>query len=263
MAEWNTDFPIKAAFFDVDGTLLSHRTHRVPESSYEALRALKNKGILTILATGRPTYMLDILDTSLFDAFVIINGQYCFVGDEVIYSNPIDKVDIKTMVSQVKQGVYACQFQELDRCYVDAHTDRVRAMEQFVNQKYEDVDITRALSHDVYQVNAYLHPGEEHLLVDACPHIKIARWADLFVDVMPLIGGKSLGIKKMIEHLHIDSENTICFGDGGNDVGMFSVCGTPIAMGNAQDELKQLATFITDDVDNNGIYNACVRMGFI
>ena len=44
---------IKAIFFDIDGTLLSHNTYSVPESTKEALRLLKEKGILTFIATGR------------------------------------------------------------------------------------------------------------------------------------------------------------------------------------------------------------------
>ena len=44
---------IKAAFFDIDGTLVSFNTHKVPESTITALNALRQKGIKTFIATGR------------------------------------------------------------------------------------------------------------------------------------------------------------------------------------------------------------------
>ncbi|EFL43806.1 Cof-like hydrolase [Fannyhessea vaginae PB189-T1-4] len=263
MTEWRTKAPIKAAFFDIDGTLLSHVTNRVPQSAYAALRALKNHGVMPVLATGRPSYMLDVLDTSYFDAFVTINGQYCYKGDTVIYSCPINPRDIETIVSQVNEGMYPCQFQELDCVYVNTRCERVIQMEQFVNQHYDVQDISRALTHDVYQLNAYLHPGEEHLLLDATHDVKIARWSDLFIDVMPTKGGKSNGVRSMLEYCNLSPREVICFGDGGNDSGMFSLCENSVAMGNAQDEIKAQASFITDDIDDDGIYHACERLGFI
>lgn len=44
---------IQAIFFDVDGTLVSFRTHTIPPSALEALHALRAKGIKLFLATGR------------------------------------------------------------------------------------------------------------------------------------------------------------------------------------------------------------------
>ena len=56
---------------------------------------------------------------------------------------------------------------------------------------------------------------------------------------------------------------SLCFGDGGNDLGMFDAVGTSIAMGNGNSEVKEMADFVTDGVDENGIWNACVRLGLI
>ena len=71
---------IKAVFFDVDGTLLSHKTNSVPDSARRALEALREKGILTFLATGRHISMLQRmqpLEGLRFDGIVSLNGQYC------------------------------------------------------------------------------------------------------------------------------------------------------------------------------------------
>ena len=55
----------------------------------------------------------------------------------------------------------------------------------------------------------------------------------------------------------------MAFGDGGNDLTMFGVVGTAIAMGNGNEDVKEQADYVTDDVDRDGIYNACVRLGLL
>ena len=49
---------IKAAFFDIDGTLLSFKTHRIPASAQQVLDSFHEQGIVCVIATGRPTYQM-------------------------------------------------------------------------------------------------------------------------------------------------------------------------------------------------------------
>ncbi len=55
----------------------------------------------------------------------------------------------------------------------------------------------------------------------------------------------------------------LAFGDGGNDVSMLRAAGIGIAMGGASDLVKSSADYITDDVDDDGIYNTLVYFGVI
>ncbi len=81
---------IQAIFFDVDGTLVSFRTHTIPASTLEALHALRAKGIKLFLATGRHQAMLrSVQELFPFDGCVTLSGQYCFVGDQVLRSSPM------------------------------------------------------------------------------------------------------------------------------------------------------------------------------
>ena len=75
---------IRAAFFDIDGTLVSMDTHRMREDTKEALFALKKKGIRIFISTGRHmqdirTAKGDLLEGVPFDGYVLINGQYCIL----------------------------------------------------------------------------------------------------------------------------------------------------------------------------------------
>ena len=88
------------------------------------------------------------------------------------------------------------------------------------------------------------------------PHCTSARWHPLFTDITPLGGTKQNGINKFLEYYHIDLSETMAFGDGGNDIQMLQHVHTSIAMGNANDDVKAIADYVTDTVDHDGIYNA-------
>ena len=75
---------IKAIFFDVDGTLVSFETHKIPQSTLDALHVLRKKGIKLFLSTGRHPGMLDeVLSAFPFDGVVAVTGQVCTMGNEI------------------------------------------------------------------------------------------------------------------------------------------------------------------------------------
>ena len=85
---------IKAAFFDIDGTLVSFKTHRMPESTKRALNRLREKGILLFVSSGRHKSSMNNLDDYPFDGYVTLNGGICWVGDEIIYKHSIPEHNI-------------------------------------------------------------------------------------------------------------------------------------------------------------------------
>ena len=91
---------IRAAFFDIDGTLL-FGSHEMPDSTVQALHALQANGVKVFIATGRPPVHLPhlpALQKVNWDGYVTMNGQYCFMADgEVIYSKYIDPAALRTL----------------------------------------------------------------------------------------------------------------------------------------------------------------------
>ena len=74
---------IKAAFFDIDGTLLPFEAKHLPASTVDALARLRKNGVKTFIATGRPPVhlpYLHALDGTPFDGYVTMNGQYCYLA---------------------------------------------------------------------------------------------------------------------------------------------------------------------------------------
>ena len=102
----------------------------------------------------------------------------------------------------------------------------------------------------------FVDEEKEKELLKVMPHCIASRWYPTFCDISPLGGTKQLGIDKFLEYYGLDLSETMAFGDGGNDKAMLKHVAVSVAMGNANDDLKEIATYVTDSVDDHGIYNA-------
>ena len=79
--------------------------------------------------------------------------------------------------------------------------------------------------------------------------------------IVPMVKGE--GVRRMIAHYGMEPADVVVFGDGYNDLSMFNPEWLNIAMGNAREELKAAADYITADCNNDGIYEACKNFGWI
>lgn len=257
---------VKAVFFDIDGTLLSHSTNSVPASARRALEELREKGILTFIATGRhlpELRKLRALDGLHFEGFVTLNGQYCCNEQGVIYHCPIDPRDIATLLSYLKEHPHPCILVEQDQMYINFHNDHVARVQAAIHTDMPPLgDLNRGYEQPIYQAILYMQESDLGQLPDM-PGIRLTFWNMGGADLIPRSGGKAAGIAKVLEHYGIDKSETMAFGDGHNDVDMFSAVGTAVAMGNACRAAKEAAHYITDTVDEDGIWNALVHFGVL
>ena len=88
------------------------------------------------------------------------------------------------------------------------------------------------------------------------PGCKAVRWYPTFVNVIGEQSGKPVGIAKVCEKYGLGIDEIMAFGDGGNDVDMLRFAGTGVAMGNAADNVKQAADYVTADIDDDGVFEA-------
>ncbi len=254
---------IKAAFFDIDGTLVSFKTHRVPESAWRAIRAMRERGIKVVIASGRPIYQVQEELREGFDAYVTLSGSYCFDEAGTYLSNPIDTADAALIADQVLAGKFdALAMFERDS-FVNHRGARVREIEAKVDLLYDEGDFAAVRERPVYQFCAFVPPEGDARVIAGMNSVATTRWTDVFCDIIPKTGGKREGVLATCERFGIAPEETIAFGDGENDLSMFEACGTSVAMGNAWGEAKEVADYVTDDVDSDGIWNACVHYGLV
>ena len=116
---------------------------------------------------------------------------------------------------------------------------------------------------EYYQLTPFIDIEEEQLLLPSIPNCEMGRWHPAFVDVTAKGNTKQRGIDEIIRHFGIRLEETMAFGDGGNDISMLRHAGIGVAMGNAKDDVKAAAGYVTTSVDDNGIANALKQYGII
>lgn len=250
---------IKAVFFDIDGTLVSFNTHVVPQSTIESLDALRRKGIKVFVATGRQLQSINNLGTLAFDGYVTLNGGFCVAGkDEVIYKHSIPNADVDALVHyQETVESFPCAFVREDGIYLNYKNESVEKLFKMINFPEPSMrPLQDVLGKTVFQLIAFFSPGQEERIMSVLPHCESTRWNPLFTDVVPAGSSKAIGIDKIIQHYGISLAETMAFGDGGNDVAMLRHAHIGVAMGNADDDVKKNADYVTDTVDENGIFNA-------
>ena len=256
---------IQAIFFDVDGTLVSFRTHTIPPSALEALHALRAKGLQLFLATGRHQAMLrSVQELFPFDGCVTLSGQYCFVGSRVLRSSPMPPEAVEELVAAAEGGAFSSIFLEGEDIYLNCINDLTR---QFIRELHIPMPPVRparyALGREIYQAVTFLSREQEHLLLDRAPHLKTTRWHPNFLDVIPPTGGKDLGMDAILDHFGIPVENCMAFGDGENDLSMLVHAGIGVAMGTASDAVKAQADYAAPSVDEDGIAHTLSHFGLI
>lgn len=255
---------IKAAFFDVDGTLLSHKTRTVSQSTRAAIDKLKAAGIQCVVATGRQLGEMARLPVAdiCFDGYLTLNGQLILDGDKrVIHKTPITGRAKEYMVKLFEDHTIPVLLVEKDRMYLNFVNQRVTAVQEAISSKVPALG--EYTGEEIYQICVYIEDEEAHLLDPIAGECEVTRWNMGGVDIIAKGGGKVRGIMRYLEQNHILPSETIAFGDGANDIGMIEFAGIGVAMGNAWDEVKQVADYVTAGVDEDGIEKALRHFGMI
>lgn len=257
-----------ALFFDIDGTLVSFNTHEIPPSTILALTKAKANGARVYIATGRPPLIITNLKAieHLIDGYVTTNGALCYVGDELVCCQPIPKLDVLTCVEDAKtKGYSLIVVGRKDVAVLDPTGDVERIFHQMlaVNELCKAAPLDDVLQQDILQLTPFFQSDYEPELMAHMPQCVSGRWHPDFTDITANGADKGKGILAMARHEGFDPHRTIAFGDGGNDTSMILQAGIGIAMGNAIDELKTLADYVTTTVDDDGILNALKHFNVI
>lgn len=256
---------MKAIFFDIDGTLVPHGKSQIVPSTIKALQQLKEQGIKIFIATGRAVPSIDfVLNQFEFDGYLALNGQYCYADHQTIRKETIDKESLKKVLPYLEDKKISSMFAEKDYVYVNMISDNLIHFRKGHLEGLEPIDDPkRSLENDTYQLMTFIPEEKEKEFFEHLPNCKSARWHPEFADIIPCHGGKNTGIDAMCQYLDISIEEVMAFGDGGNDIDMLKHVGLGIAMGNANDIVKKAANYVTDDVEDDGIYHALQYFGLV
>ena len=256
---------IKAVFLDVDGTLVSHKSKSVPGSAKEALERLRKKGIKVFLATGRHIHELKNMPTGgiEFDGYVLLNGQIGLDGKQnMIFSHPFEEEDVKGLLEIFYANEYPFVLVNKDGHYMNYVNGFVETALAGVSTPIPPVRAYEG--EELYQATVFIPPMEDEIFTSKLPKgCKMARWGSHGADIIAAEGGKAVGMKFFGEALGILPEEMMAFGDAQNDMDMIEYAGIGIAMGNGEECLKEIADYVTTDVDDNGVMLALHKFGIL
>lgn len=249
---------IKAVFFDIDGTLVSFRTHDVPASAREAIARLRRRGIKVFIATGRLLCHTHVVRDIEVDGYITVNGSYCLTASgEVIYEEAFPREVLHRVFELEERYGFQTEYMTNKNIYVDSITEQVQAAIDMVDIVPEVADPKHIVAtQPVFQLCPYLSPELEKEVLAHLPECVGSRWNDMFMDVNLRGIDKATAAHRVMEYYGLKMEESMAFGDGGNDVPLIREVALGVAMGNACEALKEVADYVTTSVDDDGILNA-------
>ena len=257
---------IKAIFLDFDSTLYSHTTKQIPPSTIEGLNLASQKGIKIFLCTGRAKSELRYFDFSKLhlDGVIACNGQIIFDNkNQIIFDSPVKGI-LKDKLIELYDNkdfpVYLCLANKL---ILSFSTPRIEQAQKAIGSRMPSIEEYN--NQDFYMACVMLNDNDDASVINSLKEYgDITYWAGAgAVDVVPKNVSKAKGIDETLRLFNIDISETMSFGDGHNDIDMLKHTQIGIAMGNSSEEIKQIADYITDDIDEDGLYNALKHYGLI
>ena len=256
---------IKAIFFDIDGTLVSFKSHTVPESARRAIARLREQGVKVFIATGRLMKHVAIVNDIEVDGYITVNGGYCITSaGEVIFESAFPRATVERVIDLSEQYGFDLNVMTHEDMYVSSMGERVQKIASMINIMPTVADVRAiAATQPVVQMCPYLSRELEQEIMPLLPDCVGSRWIETFMDLNVRGVDKSLGIQQVMNYYGLTMAEAMAFGDGGNDLPMVRDAAVGVAMGNACDELKAVADYITSSVDEDGVSRALEHFGLI
>ena len=256
---------IKIIFFDIDDTLRNSKTGFIPSTIPTAFKQLRDKGILTGIATGRGIFgVVPEIKALKPDFFVTLNGAY--IEDKkgnVIYSNKIAKDKVEEYITWTKEvgidyGLVGSHAAKLSR--------RTEMISQAIDPIYPDLEVDPDFyqKEDIYQMWTFEDQGDDLTLPENLSStLRLVRWHKHSSDVVPISGSKAAGVAKVVDQLGLKPENVMVFGDELNDLELFDYAGISVAMGISHEKIKEKADYTTKTLEEDGIFDALEGFGMV
>ncbi|RFU65306.1 Cof-type HAD-IIB family hydrolase [Peribacillus glennii] len=243
MVHNKTGKEIKLIALDMDGTLLNEEG-KVSEGNRAAIKDAEQKGVKVVLSTGRAYATCNEIAKSLaLSSYLItVNGSEIFdPNGELVERNMISHELIEWMwgLSQKHQtGFWATSTEKVWR---DGMPEDIRSYQWLKFGFNIDDDAIRQ------EILTLLKENGE---------LEVSNSSPVNIEANALGINKAKAIAKVCGFLGFGMENVMAVGDSLNDIAMIKESGLGVAMGNAQDIVKETADWVTDTNQNDGVANA-------
>ena len=257
---------------DIDDTLLNREKQITPRTKEALLDAQKN-GVKVVVASGRLPFGVRPFAEALnvfeyggyylgFNGGAVLNSK-----DELIASTYLDSKYIEPVYDVLRPTNITTMVHKGSTCYCDRKVNAYTHVESdVIGIPLNPVDdIARFVD---WKLNKFLLAGEPDELISTEKVLKEKFGSELdiylsapwFLEVMPKGINKGLGVEKVCKDMGISMSEVIAFGDHFNDMPMIEMAGMGVAMGNAEEALREKADYVTADCDNDGIAEALGKL---
>ncbi|MCR4942994.1 MAG: HAD family hydrolase [Clostridium sp.] len=261
----------KLLFFDIDGTLLTEDTLIIPESTKRALKEAQRNGHITFINTGRPFVSVDKFIKDLnFDGYICGCGTFVMYKDKVLLYNKLDTKECKKLVKKLREY-------NIDGI-LEGHTELYYDTDENINSDYVKSIKKRHIETNLYKGKTFDEEdiqfdkltifGDENsnfddLKKDFEDVFEFIYRGEYFYELVPHAFSKASGIKFLEDTLKIPHENTYAFGDSSNDLSMLEYAANSVAMGSGNKDLFDKVSFVTKDINEDGIEYALKHYNII
>lgn len=249
---------IRLVATDMDGTLLDSRKN-LPPGFIEWVR--NHKEIKTVIASGRQYYSLKKIFQPIADdlIFAAENGGLIFEKEEILYINEMLSQDVERCLKYI-DGI-----PDTTPILCGAKAAYIRSTKSYVKDNadiyygrlYVEEDLYSCIKKDRIVKIAVFAAKRAEEIIDQLPdmgdNLMAVLSGDSWIDISNNTVNKGTAIRAIQERMGISEEQSMAFGDYLNDYELLQNCGESYAMENAHPRLKQIAKYIADSNDHQGV----------
>lgn len=259
----------KAVFIDMDGTLL-RKDHTVSDNTKKVIQHLLNIGVVVVPISARPLHgILPIIKEVLPDSMPVVslNGSYIFHNKEIIYQANIALPEVISIHHELQPYDVSVMYYSQMEWFAAVDSTLIKKEQKITDVKIKIQPFSQIA--DRWEANnngpnKILIAGDKQLIAEIenkllglhGHELNIYKSQPAYLEVMNQQASKAKAIEFLLHKYGIEQSEIIAIGDNFNDQGMIEFAGTGVAMGNAPDEIKMIADYVTDTNNNDGVAKA-------
>lgn len=252
--------------FDLDMTLLDHKTNKITPSALEAIDKLRPKHKI-VLATGRDMdnyYSTAYRDIVRPDAIVHMNGTKITVGNKLLFEHIFDADLLYRVLTFCEKKGFGIGITVGDEdYYINPDVIAANDIRFWGSCGRQFKDPWKLLEMPVRTLAFVGNKEQVEQVEQEFPTLKLPMFASGHgADVVEKGNSKADGLRRLAAYFgeKEDLSDTVAFGDSMNDIEVIREAGIGVAMGNAIEALKEAADYVTAPIEEDGIYKACKHL---
>jgi len=254
---------LRAVFLDIDGTLITDQGDGPFEDDIAGIEAARRQGHRFFICTGRGyanVYRV-FKEAPYLDGMVAGGGAYVTLGGRVIHRRSMDPAVLCQVGERFFAEGRACSFQG-EREYFTINKTPLRAWRTRPIPLRPEDDLARIFRESPITMLTADNAMGPSLRAFMDAHFRLNPQKPHFDCFIPG-EDKARGMKIVLDALGLDRQDSAAVGDSANDLEMFRYAGTSIAVGNACEELKAAADWISAPCGQGGVVRALEHLGLI